>query len=158
MSKRTIRLVLALGCSGLGMGCATLNTPAPQASLTVALSGPPPAAKVEAAPTDVASSSNWEPGYWDQVQGTWLWHEGHTVAVHPGYDFVPASYVQTAGAWTLVLPHWQKTAPQNAEQTAQATAPQNATTTATKSAPTVARTTPAATRGHGFKATLANQR
>jgi hypothetical protein len=113
---RTLTLALLLAVSG----CASLSssgtkTSDTQSQLTVPVSQPPPADKVEDKSSAPGFGYIWVAGYWDYLDGNYIWRSGHWVQGKPDYEYVRARYEQNGGQWMFHRPHWKRRhAPQSA--------------------------------------------
>ena len=107
---RTITLALLLSMSG----CATLSSSSgsqasdSQNQLTVQVTQPPPADKIEEKTAAPGFGYIWVAGYWDYLDGNYVWREGRWVAVRPDYEYVRARYEQSGSGWVFHRPHWKK--------------------------------------------------
>jgi hypothetical protein len=110
---RTIALVVMLGFGG---GCATLSSSSGSASgdtknqIDVPVQSPPPPEKAEAArPAAPGFGYIWVGGYWDYLDGNYIWRDGRWVQGKPDYEYVRARYDNDAGkGWVFHRPHWKK--------------------------------------------------
>ena len=117
---RTIALVVMLGL--FGGGCATLSSSGGSSGegktqIDVPVQSPPPPEKAEGArPAAPGYGYIWVAGYWDYLDGNYIWRDGRWVQGKPDYEYVRARYDNDAGkGWVFHRPHWkrrQKTADQ----------------------------------------------
>jgi hypothetical protein len=71
----------------------------------------PPVEKTEdARPAAPGFGYIWVAGYWDYLDGNYIWREGRWVQGRPEYEYVRATYQydQAARAWVFHRPHWRK--------------------------------------------------
>jgi hypothetical protein len=125
---RTITLALFLALSS----CATMSSSSggtsgdPQSQLTVPVSSPPPAEKSEGErPAAPGFGYIWVGGYWDYLDGNYIWRPGRWMQGKQDYEYVRARYEFDGKAWVFHRPHWKRRhalAPQS-PQSASSTAP-----------------------------------
>lgn len=106
---RTIALALFLGLSG----CATLSGSSgsadPNTQLTIAVSSAPPAEKPEGSrPEPPGYGYIWVNGYWDYLDGNYVWRDGRWVQAKPDYEYVRARYEYNGKSWLFHRPHWKR--------------------------------------------------
>ena len=110
---RTIALVVMLGFGG---GCATFSSSSSGTAgdaknqIDEPVQSPPPAEKAETArPAAPGFGYIWVAGYWDYLDGNYIWREGRWVQGKPDYEYVRARYDNDAGkGWVFHRPHWKK--------------------------------------------------
>ena len=105
---RTIALALFLGFAG----CATFSSSGsgdPNTQITVPVSSAPPAEKAESArPEAPGFGYIWVDGYWDYLDGTYVWRDGRWVKGKPDYEYVRARYEYNGKSWIFHRPHWKR--------------------------------------------------
>ena len=110
---RTIALTLMLSLSG----CAALSSSGPSgqannsagSQLDVQVAEAPPPEKVEAdKPASPGFGYIWVSGYWDYLDGNYIWRSGRWVQGKPDYEYVRARYDQANGRWVFHRPHWKR--------------------------------------------------
>ncbi|MDB4965671.1 MAG: hypothetical protein JWN44_1360 [Myxococcales bacterium] len=113
---RTIALALLLAASATS-GCATLsgNTESGNGEtknqVTVQVNSAPPAEKTEAnRPAAPGFGYIWVAGYWDYLDGNYVWRDGRWVQGKPDYEYIRARYEYDGKAWLFHRPHWKKRA------------------------------------------------
>jgi hypothetical protein len=115
---RTIALSLLLAASAVS-GCATLSgSSSGQSSgsdaknqVTVQVNSAPPPEKAEASrPTAPGFGYIWVAGYWDYLDGNYIWRDGRWVQGKQDYEYVRARYEYDGKAWLFHRPHWKKRA------------------------------------------------
>jgi hypothetical protein len=111
---RTIALVVMLGFVG---GCATLSSSSGNPSgdnktqIDVPVNSQPPPEKTEAArPASPGYGYIWVAGYWDYLDGNYIWRDGRWVQGKPDYEYVRARYDYDGKAWVFHRPHWKRRA------------------------------------------------
>src|SRR5262245_27659857 len=134
-------LVLALLVFG-GAGCAALSgsTGETRNALTLQVHAQPPADKTETRTPSPGFGYIWVSGYWDYLDGNFIWRDGRWVQGRPDYEYVRARYEFDGNAWLFHRPHWKKRQPRQAVSRpapAPAPAPAAASTPASASAPAV---------------------
>jgi hypothetical protein len=94
--------------------CATLSSgPSQQsnaaAQLDVPVSAPPPPDKAEGQrPAAPGFGYIWVSGYWDYLDGNYVWHDGRWVQGKPDYEYVRARYEHLESGWVFHRPHWKR--------------------------------------------------
>jgi hypothetical protein len=114
---RTITLALLLAASACGTLSSSSGSRAgdTQSQLTVQVAQAPPADKVEDKSSAPGYGYIWVAGYWDYLDGNYIWRPGRWVQGKPDYEYVRARYEQTGGQWLFHRPHWKRRhAPQSA--------------------------------------------
>ena len=110
---RTIALVLMLGFSWLRhplvlVGRQRLSGDAKN-QIDVPVNSPPPAEKTEGArPAAPGYGYIWVGGYWDYLDGNYIWRDGRWVQGKPDYEYVRARYEYDGKAWVFHRPHWKR--------------------------------------------------
>ena len=109
---RTIALVVMLGFIG---GCATLSSSSGGSSgdsktqIDVPVSSQPPPEKAEGTrPASPGYGYIWVAGYWDYLDGNYIWRDGSWKQGKPDYEYVRARYDYDGKAWTFHRPHWKR--------------------------------------------------
>jgi len=112
---RTIALVVMLGFAG--GGCATLSSSPSGGSsaeannqIDLSVQSPPPPEKSEGARAVAPGYGYiWVAGYWDYLDGNYIWRDGRWVQGKPDYEYVRARYENEAGkGWVFHRPHWKR--------------------------------------------------
>jgi hypothetical protein len=123
---RSLLLVLALSL-GAG-GCAFLSSDTSASNARSALSeqvndAPPPDKAEGARPASPGFGYIWVAGYWDYLDGNFIWRDGRWVQGKPDYEYVRARYqYDNAGkTWVFYRPHWKRRAETAPAPKAQAT-------------------------------------
>jgi hypothetical protein len=106
---------MALAAPVFSAGCAVLSSDTSSTetknALTVSVREAPPPEK-EQDPKDRPSSPGfgfiWVSGYWDYLDGNYVWRDGRWVQGKPDWEYVRARYEQVNGAWVFHRPHWKK--------------------------------------------------
>jgi hypothetical protein len=112
-------LVLAFAASS---GCAVISSDTKsgdaQTTLTVQVREQPPAEK-EADPKEKPAAPGygyiWVAGYWDYLDGVYVWRDGRWVPGKPAYEYVRARYEFDGKSWVFHRPHWKKRHTENAQ-------------------------------------------
>ncbi len=107
---RTIALALMIGLSA---GCATLSSSGgsgdTKTQIDVPVSSPPPPEKAEGTrPEAPGFGYIWVAGYWDYLDGNYIWRDGRWVQGKPDYEYVRARYEYDGKAWVFHRPHWKR--------------------------------------------------
>jgi hypothetical protein len=107
-------------------GCAALSSSSgqsgnPSSQLEVQVNDAPPPEKAEGArPAAPGFGYIWVSGYWDYLDGNYIWREGRWVQGKPDYEYVRARYEQTGNSWVFHRPHWKKRHASSSPATAKA--------------------------------------
>ena len=108
---RTIALVLMIGFAG----CATLSSSSgsssgnPENQIDVSVNSAPPPEKTEGTrPAAPGYGYIWVAGYWDYLDGNYIWRDGRWVQGKPDYEYVRARYEYDGKAWVFHRPHWKR--------------------------------------------------
>jgi hypothetical protein len=109
MWKRSIAFGVAASLVGVGCypgraGIGLFEAAVATAIIVSAVQPPPPRVIIvpEARPGYV-----WQPGYWTQADGDWVWMDGTWIPERPAYRWVPTHWEQTPdGRWQLVQAQW----------------------------------------------------
>ena len=108
---RTIALLLMIGFAG----CAALSSSSGTSSgdsknqVDVPVGSPPPAEKADAAkPAAPGYGYIWVGGYWDYLDGNYIWRDGRWVQGKPDYEYVRARYDNDGKSWVFHRPHWKR--------------------------------------------------
>jgi hypothetical protein len=109
---RTIALVVMLGFIG---GCATLSSSSGGSSgdsktqIDVPVSSQPPPEKAEGTrPASPGYGYIWVAGYWDYLDGNYIWRDGSWKQGKPDYEYVRARYEYDGKSWVFHRPHWKR--------------------------------------------------
>ena len=108
---RTIALVLMLGFTA---GCATLSSSGgssgdSKTQIDVPVNSAPPPEKAEGTrPEAPGYGYIWVAGYWDYLDGNYIWRDGRWVQGKPDYEYVRARYEYDGKAWVFHRPHWKR--------------------------------------------------
>ena len=110
---RTIALVLMIGFMA---GCATLSSSGSSSSssdantqIDVPVSSQPPPEKAEGTrPSAPGYGFIWVAGYWDYLDGNYIWRDGRWVQGKPDYEYVRARYEFDGKSWVFHRPHWKR--------------------------------------------------
>ena len=107
---RILALALYLsmaGCAALSSGNSGSGDPNQQ--LTIPVSSAPPADKAEESrPAAPGYGYIWVAGYWDYLDGNYIWRDGRWVQGKPDYEYVRARYEYDGKAWVFHRPHWKR--------------------------------------------------
>ncbi len=106
---RMIALTLLLAAPG----CATLSasptqSATPEASLEVAVAEAPPPDQHEDKPAAPGYGYIWVSGYWDNLDGRYIWRPGRWVQGKANYEYVRARYEQSGKGWVFHRPYWHR--------------------------------------------------
>jgi len=108
---RTIALVLMIGFAG----CATLSSSSggssgnPENQIDISVNSAPPPEKTEGSrPAAPGFGYIWVGGYWDYLDGNYIWRDGRWVQGKPDYEYVRARYEYDGKAWVFHRPHWKR--------------------------------------------------
>lgn len=109
--SRFLPLALALSL-GLG-GCSFLSSDSSGAkdALSVQVNDAPPPDKTEGAHAAAPGFGYiWVAGYWDYLDGNFIWREGRWVQGKPDYEYVRARYQfdPQGKTWVFYRPHWKR--------------------------------------------------
>lgn len=107
---RTIALVLMMG---MFTGCATFSSSGTATAggekIDVPVSEAPPPEKAEGArPASPGYGYIWVGGYWDYLDGNYIWRDGRWVQGKADYEYVRARYEYTGKEWVFHRPHWKR--------------------------------------------------
>ncbi|HEY2747792.1 MAG TPA: YXWGXW repeat-containing protein [Polyangia bacterium] len=94
-------------------GCATLSSssgnPSGDSQIDISVNSAPPAEKAEGArPAAPGYGYIWVGGYWDYLDGNYIWRDGRWVQGKPDYEYVRARYEFDGKAWVFHRPHWKR--------------------------------------------------
>jgi hypothetical protein len=96
-------------------GCATLSSSSSNPSgegknqIDVPVNSQPPPEKTEGSrPTSPGFGYIWVAGYWDYLDGNYIWRDGRWVQGKPDYEYVRARYDYDGKAWMFHRPHWKR--------------------------------------------------
>jgi hypothetical protein len=112
MKRVSPQLLAAL--FSLSVGCSVISSgPSPTESknaLTMQVRDAPPPDKAESKehPASPGFGFIWVAGYWDYLDGNYVWRDGRWVPGKPDYEYVRARYEFDGKAWVFHRPHWKK--------------------------------------------------
>ena len=96
-------------------GCSTISSSTTNPSgdaksqITVTVNSAPPPEKVEAGhPAAPGFGYIWVAGYWDYLDGNYIWRDGRWVQGKPDYEYVRARYEFDGKTWLFHRPHWKR--------------------------------------------------
>jgi hypothetical protein len=102
----------------LGTGCAMFSSSRasePHAALDLQVQKAPPADRDEGTrPTAPGPGYLWVAGYWDYLDGNYLWRSGHWLPNQPQFEYVRARYDFDGSGWIFHRPHWKRRPPASA--------------------------------------------
>ena len=107
----TIFLSLAVGgCATMSSGSTSSDSSGDKSQLTMTVASPPPPEKAEdARPTAPGFGFIWVAGYWDYLDGNYIWRDGRWMQGKADYEYVRARYEHEAqGGWVFHRPHWKR--------------------------------------------------
>jgi hypothetical protein len=95
------------GCSVISSDTSANDT---KNALTVQVAKAPPQEKEEAKehPASPGFGFIWVGGYWDYLDGNYVWRDGRWVQGKPDYEYVRARYEFDGKSWVFHRPHWKK--------------------------------------------------
>jgi WXXGXW repeat (2 copies) len=109
---RVLTLTMFLALSG---GCATFSASSStdaagdKNALTMSVASPPPAEKAESdKPAAPGFGYIWVAGYWDYLDGNYIWRDGRWMQGKADYEYVRARYEHDAQGWVFHRPHWKR--------------------------------------------------
>jgi hypothetical protein len=109
---RTIALSLLLATSACStLSGSTSNTSSADAKnqVTIQVNSAPPPEKTEGdKPAAPGFGYIWVAGYWDYLDGNYIWRDGRWVQGKPDYEYVRARYEYDGKSWLFHRPHWKK--------------------------------------------------
>ena len=77
--------------------------------IDVPVKSAPPAEKAETnKPAAPGFGYIWVAGYWDYLDGNYIWRDGRWVQGKQDYEYVRARYDFDGKAWVFHRPHWKK--------------------------------------------------
>ena len=102
-----LALFSSQGCSVISSDTSAQSA---QNALTVQVREQPPPDKTEAKehPSSPGFGYIWVAGYWDYLDGNYVWRDGRWVQGKPDYEYVRARYEYDGKSWVLHRPHWKK--------------------------------------------------
>ncbi len=104
----SLSLLSATGCGLISSESSSGDT---KNALTVQVNAAPPAEKEEASkPSAPGYGFIWVSGYWDYLDGNYVWRDGRWVQGKSDYEYVRASYANEGGSWVFHRPHWKRRA------------------------------------------------
>jgi hypothetical protein len=102
-------LVTVAGCSTLSSSSTQSSSAEAQSQITVPVSSPPPPEKAEnGRPAAPGFGYIWVGGYWDYLDGNYIWRDGRWVQGKPDYEYIRARYEYDGKAWVFHRPHWKR--------------------------------------------------
>lgn len=108
---RILALTLILGlaaCSTLS-GTTSGGSSDPSQQIDIPVSEAPPPDKAEGEkPAAPGYGYIWVAGYWDYLDGNYIWRDGRWVQGKPDYEYVRARYEHEANGWVFHRPHWKR--------------------------------------------------
>lgn len=108
---RTIALTLMLaftGCAAISSsGSDSASNPTSQIDVQVA-EAPPPEKVDGDKPAAPGYGYIWVSGYWDYLDGNYLWRSGRWVQGKADYEYVRAHYEAVNNRWVFHRPHWKR--------------------------------------------------
>jgi hypothetical protein len=112
---RTVAFVLFLGLSACATFSSSESGGESKAQLTIPVNAPPPPDKPEGArPGAPGFGFIWVAGYWDYLDGNYIWRDGRWVQGKPDYEYVRARYEYDGKTLQFHRPHWKRRAHQAA--------------------------------------------
>ncbi len=109
---RTIALALMIavaGCSTLSSSSSTSSTADAKTQVTVPVNSAPPPDKTEGSKHSAPGYGYiWVAGYWDYLDGNYIWRDGRWVQGKPDYEYVRARYEFDGKSWVFHRPHWKR--------------------------------------------------
>jgi hypothetical protein len=109
---RTIALALFVslsGCSAISSSTQGGSSVDAKNQLTVPVGQPPPADKAEGNHAEAPGFGYiWVAGYWDYLDGNYIWRDGRWVQGKPDYEYVRARYEYDGKTWQFHRPHWKR--------------------------------------------------
>jgi len=97
VKTRIVLAALAFGAVAMPVGG--------DAKTVVTIDVAPPPPRVEVVPASRAGYI-WAPGYWKWNGRHHVWAKGYFVREHPGYRYVPETWVQRDGRWQMQTGGW----------------------------------------------------
>src|SRR5262245_49153852 len=102
--------------AALWMGCAVVSSDSGTGSgggsganaLTMQVNSGPPADKPETRMASPGFGYIWVAGYWDYLDGNYVWRGGRWVQAKADYEYVRARYEFNGQQWMFHRPHWKK--------------------------------------------------
>jgi len=105
------RFALAFTLFSVG-GCAAVSTEGasqPESALTVQIASPPPTeTTVEQKPAAPGFGYIWVAGYWDYLDGHYVWRSGRWMEGKREFEYVRARYEFDGKGWVFHRPHWKR--------------------------------------------------
>jgi hypothetical protein len=100
---------LSLASSGCGIVSSDTSSTETKNALTIQVSKEPPADKAEGTkPAAPGFGYIWVAGYWDYLDGNYVWRDGRWVQGKQDYEYVRARYENVGNGWVFHRPHWKK--------------------------------------------------
>jgi hypothetical protein len=105
----TMFLSLSVGCATMSSSDSSASSPGDKSQLTVSVTSPPPAERAEDAHAAAPGFGFiWVAGYWDYLDGNYIWREGRWMQGKADYEYVRARYEHDAQGWVFHRPHWKR--------------------------------------------------
>jgi len=100
-------LTVSAGCSVISSDTSSADS---KNALTMQVRDAPPPEKTETADKPAAPGMGyiWVAGYWDYLDGNYVWRDGRWVQAKPDYEYVRARYEYDGKSWLFHRPHWKK--------------------------------------------------
>lgn len=108
--RKSLVMCLFLSFSGCAAMTATNTPTSSSTALVVPVSQEPPATRTESKTASPGFGYIWAPGYYEYMDGAYVWHEGRWAAQKPHYEYVAAFYEKQGDQWYFHRPHWKKVA------------------------------------------------
>ncbi len=109
---RVMALTMFLALSAAGCATMSSSSSSPESvndKLTIAVKSAPPTDKAEdAKPTAPGFGFIWVAGYWDYLDGNYIWRDGRWMQGKADYEYVRARYEHDGQGWVFHRPHWKR--------------------------------------------------
>lgn len=108
---RRALLCLLLATSGCAIISSSSTSSSDQNRVTIEVNAQPPPDKVEKAearPPSPGFGHIWVNGYWDYLDGNYVWRAGRWTQSRPDYEYVRARYEFDGKTWLFHRPHWKR--------------------------------------------------
>jgi hypothetical protein len=103
-----LMFVAATGIFGCSVVSSDTSSGNAANALTIQVKAQPPEDKVEDKTAPPGFGYIWVAGYWDYLDGNYVWRPGRWVAGKPDYEYVRARYEFSGGTWVFHRPHWKR--------------------------------------------------